>query len=487
MPTVSYTQQQIDAVEARYNSASSNDLLFRFLEMKLNHMRRPHIWTMPEAVIHAKRIIELQLMGKQSSRCGYRASQGYATLMTFRRNMYEVGKEVSLAIKTQDHDGLVTVLNENSEIRDFRGSGEWVDMLNDSDKFPNAPTYEYCSDCDYIEAEDDGSWAYNGDRWICSDCQETNYRWSDYHDTVVHHDDEEPYDEEDEDDEDDSSRLIGSYHSSRRSLGFIPTSFLQRATKVYLGLELEMEVDGDRHGKAEELLDAIGTAPSGHKYCLLEDDGSLSHGFEMVTGYTGLDTHAKQLEFFKERWDGVKSHDTKTCGLHVHICKKDMTMFHAAKLILFMHDSHNQKLFRAIARRDGNRYSQFKNKTSDYTWLKHGRRSGMQSLNEDRYESVNFQPERTVEFRLFKGSLRYETIMACLEFTYMAWFFSRDTGTQDLTIPNFLEYISKPNNRRDTKHLRSFLRSKGFNLDKSAVVKVNPRAEPVANQQTAEV
>ena len=487
MPTVSYTREQIAVVAQRLDSTpmDSENLLRRFLEVKINHMRSPEVWSLQDVAQHTRRVMEMQLKSNHHSRCEWRANQGYANLMAHKRTMYAVGKQISEAIKDQDHNQLVGLLNDNSEIRDSRGSGYWVDILNDSDKFPDAPTYEYCSDCEYIEEEDDGSWVYNGDRWVCSACRDNCYRWSDYHDTVVHEDDDEP--DSEEDDYDEGDQLIGSYHSSRRQLGLIPTSFSQRATKVYLGLELEMEVDGDRRSKAQELLDAIGTAPSGHKYCLLEDDGSLNHGFEMVTGYTGLDVHAKQLEFFKERWDGVKSHDTKTCGLHVHICKKGMSMFHAAKLILFMHDSHNQKLFRAIARRDGNRYSKFMNKTSDYSWLKHGRRSGMQSLNEDRYESVNFQPERTVEFRLFKGSLRYETIMACLEFTYMAWFFARDTGTQDLNIPNFLQYISKPDNRRDTKHLRSFLRSKGFSLDKSAIVKVNPRAEPVTNQQTAEV
>jgi hypothetical protein len=162
-------------------------------------------------------------------------------------------------------------------------------------------------------------------------------------------------------------------------------------------------------------------------------------------------------------------------------------MFHAAKLILFMHDSRNQRLFRAIARRDANRYSQIKGKTGDYTWLKQGRRGGMQHLNDDRYEAVNFQPEKTIEFRLFKGTLRYETIMACLEFTYATWFFTRDTGQQELTADAFLKYICQPSQRKDTAHLRSFLRSKGFSLDKSAIVKPNPRIVATEPLQTAEV
>ena len=495
MPVPTYTSEQIRAMELKRDNATT-EMTRSYYGIMLNHMTRPHIWSIAEALGHAKYIIKNNLSkNERYSRLSAQASYGYETIMTRRRELYSFGVEAREAFRNHDHSRLVEMLNDNDTIRNMTGSSNWCDILNDPDKFPDAPNYEYCSDCDYIEDEEDGSWVYNGDRWVCSSCRGNNYRWSDYHDAVVADDEEEPYDEEDDDNDNDSS-LIGGYHSSRRKLGLIPTKFTQRATPVYMGLELEMEIDDDesRHDKAEELLTSIGTHKSDisgnqstYNYCLLEEDGSLSNGFEMVTGYTGLDVHAKQLEFFKRIWSGVRSHDTKTCGLHVHICKKGMTMFHAAKLILFMHDSRNQRLFRAIARRDANRYSQVKNKTADYSWLKYGRRNGMQRLNEDRYESVNFQPEKTVEFRLFKGSLRYETIMACLEFTYATWFFTRDTGQQDLTADNFLKYISQPSQRKDTAHLRSFLRSKGFSLDKAAIVKVNPRIEKQAEQQTAEV
>ncbi len=48
----------------------------------------------------------------------------------------------------------------------------------------------------------------------------------------------------------------------------------------------------------------VDTVPSGRNVPReeedIEDDGSLNHGFELVTGYTGLDVHEKQLGFFKK-------------------------------------------------------------------------------------------------------------------------------------------------------------------------------------------
>ena len=488
-----YTSQQIEAVEVAYRNART-PLTVEFLRYKLEHMRRPELWSISEYMNVAKGQIRRNMeRGIRSYRIHIGGSDlhHYQTLMDQRRTFYQIGQEIAECFRTQDDGELVSILNNNTHIRDRLGASEWVEILNDSGKFPNAPEYNYCSDCDYIEPDDDGTWVYNGDRWICSDCRDNNYRWSDYHDCVVHEDDEEP--DYDDDEEDEDVGPIGGYHSSKSKLGFIPTKYSQRKTPVFMGLELEMESVGDtpRSEKAEHLLEHISqytddSTGKVYNYCLLEQDGSLNHGFEMVTGYTGLDVHAKQLAFFKKPFEGMKSHDTKTCGLHVHICKKGMTMFHAAKLILFMHDSRNQKLFRTVARRDSSRYAQVKNKTGDYSWVKHAKSDGMRRLNEDRYESVNFQPERTVEFRLFKGTLRYESIMACLEFTYASWFFTRDTGQQDLTAENFIKFISLPENRKDTIYLRSFLRSKGFSLDKQAVVKPNPRIEQTKQLHTTE-
>ena len=247
---------------------------------------------------------------------------------------------------------------------------------------------------------------------------------------------------------------------------------------------MEIKDDYSRNDKAEQLLDALGVAQidgKNYQYALCEGDGSLNYGFEMVTGYTGLDTHAKQLEFFKTPFRGAKSHDTRTCGLHVHICKSDMTMLHCAKMILFINESANQKLIRAIARRDGQHYAKIHNKKASYEWLKNAKdgskASRIQRLNSDRYEALNFQNEKTIEFRIFKGTLKYESIMASLEFTYATWHFCRDTGTNDLTIEKFLEFISMAENKKHTRFLRQYLKEKGFNLPKMGIVKTNPRIE----------
>lgn len=379
----------------------------------------------------------------------------------FVRNMREIGRELSQAGE-HDWDEALDFFNRNrgfERYTDTRFTAIFEKRFGDH--------FVKCQDCGDLEITDESLWAYD-DYPVCRNCRE-NYRWSERQERYISCDDWH--------DEDDEDSVIGDYHST--DVGHIPSDYDNRKMRVLLGMELEVEVrEGDRDQKAESLIHNIGTyrseAGEYHQYCGVEHDGSLDHGFEIVTGYTGLDVHKHQLEFFKKPWNGVKSHDTRTCGLHVHVCKRGVTMLHAAKMIFFINESSNMRLIRAIARRDSSSYASIKNKKADYEWLKRAKqcRDPLSNLNEDRYEALNFKNPGTIEFRLFRGTLKYETIMACLEFTFATWHFTRNAGMHELNIDGFLKFICAPENRRDTSFLREYLASKNFDLPKPKHLKL---------------
>lgn len=398
----------------------------------------------------------------QGRRHFYRFQWRLGAITELKREYKRVGEKVA-QLKSVDADGwrFAEWINEREQhwIRDKISPTNILECaFGESD-------WIQCNDCNKIESLDESIFCYN-DYHICSDCRD-DYVYCDERDTYVERGDE--YESEDEDEPE--YRLIGNYHSSKRVLGHIPSSYDNRKPRVLLGLELEMEANrddvDDLDDRAEVLLDEM-EYHKGTRYCALEQDGSLDYGFEMVTGYTGLDVHQKQLEFFKNRFEGMRSHDTRTCGLHIHICKSDMSIYHAMKMVLFINDTGNANLIRALARRDASSYAKFKDKKGDTSWVKDANRARanksdkLRCLNADRYEALNFQNEKTIEFRLFKGTLKYETIMACLEFTYATWFFTRDSSTYDLTAEKFLEFIQKPEQKQDTKFLRAYLTEKGF-------------------------
>ena len=405
------------------------------------------------------------------------------------------GVMVRSYIRDEDVDSMYSLVN-STQFRFVRDGmrTDWADLIEDKFRGEDA---KCCEDCNHIDQVDNGSWCYDGDYWVCDSCRDNNYRWSEGRGTYVTEEDyyeEEEENERNNDDDDDDSYPIGGRHSGKDILQHIPSAFDERNPKIFLGMELEVEVNRDndsRYDKAEELYGQLkhythddGTT---HQYIHIEDDGSLDYGFEMVTGWTGLDVHAQMLQFFKKPWRNVKSHDTRTCGLHVHISKGDMTMFHGCKIVFFINDSNNQKLIRDIARRSDHHYAKIHNKKASYDWLKNAKQGRnkdqqLQRLNPDRTEAVNFNNPATVEFRIFKGTLRYETQMACLEFTYATWFFCRDAGVTELTTENFIKFICQPNQRKDTKFLRQYLREKGYSLPTLALVKPNPRMDNPPSQ-----
>ena len=390
--------------------------------------------------------------------------------LDLRKRYRNFGRDMAVFIRDDDAGSALDLIAESSVNHRFG----WVDFMNTH----FGGDYFSCHECEGIFSDDDAHNAYD-DYSVCGSCVD-NFRYSDRHGYYVRDDDEEELEN------------IRSYHTSSESLGHIPSKYDKRTPRVLLGLELEMEIKDNycRDERAGLLLDGVGMyeGEGRYQYALCEEDGSLEHGFEMVTAYTGLDVHAKQLELFKSGLRGAISHDSDNCGLHVHICKADMSTLHGAKMILFINDQANQKLIKAIARRDDSSYAKFKNKQSDKDWLKsamtcESKRSQLRNLNHDRYEALNFKNDKTIEFRLFKGSLVYETIMSCLEFTYATWFFTRESSTKNMTIDGFLKFICANENRGDTKFLRAYLKSKGFDLpEKNTVIQF-----PQSNNQLMKV
>jgi hypothetical protein len=377
------------------------------------------------------------------------------------------------AIKNEDADQAMHLIN-NEKLANYQIMRDPCGVMND--KFSGQ--FYSCEDCSSVVEDNDLYSVNEGNRSVCSHCRENNYFYSEYYDCYIDDDYRDENGDGDSDDDDRNYDNIGSYHSSSHNLGRIPSKYDDRKPRVLLGLELEMEIKSgyDLDSRAGELLKNIGHYKN-HLYALCEEDGSLDNGFEMVTAYTGLDVHKEQLQFFKEQFDGALSHKTSTCGLHIHVCKSDMSTLHACKMVLFINDADNQKLIYALARRDSSSYSKIHDKKNDKHWIKDAmsasknasdnrlqKKYQIRNLNSDRYEALNFKNEKTIEFRLFKGTLKYQTIMACLEFSFATWHFCKDASQSELTTAKFLEFISKPENRSDTRFLRTYLKEKGFTL-----------------------
>ena len=115
---------------------------------------------------------------------------------------------------------------------------------------------------------------------------------------------------------------------------------------------------------------------------------------------------------------GYRSHQTSTCGLHVHInrsCLGDTQeeQDHVISHILYFVEKNWNELLKFSRRSEYsmNRWA------SRYGYEKSGRDilEKAKKGNLGRYAAVNLQNYSTVEFRLFRGTLKYSTFIAALE------------------------------------------------------------------------
>ena len=102
---------------------------------------------------------------------------------------------------------------------------------------------------------------------------------------------------------------------------------------------------------------------------------------------------------------GLRSHDLDgRCGLHVHVSRSFLTGPDMAKVDLFV--LKNRAFWEKIARRASGHYTQYLTKPV----RQHGRSEEVAG----RRAAVNFCNASTVEFRIFRGTLNYASLIGTL-------------------------------------------------------------------------
>ena len=154
----------------------------------------------------------------------------------------------------------------------------------------------------------------------------------------------------------------------------------------------------------------------------IKTDGSLDDGMELVSHPCTLDYHCNEFP-----WEdilhcavrqGYRSHQTSTCGLHLHV---NQTAFSANQegqdevisRILYFVEHHWNELLKFSRRSE---YSM--NRWAARYGYEHTPKAIMDKAKKGgngRYAAVNLCNYHTVEFRLFRGTLKYNTFIATIQ------------------------------------------------------------------------
>ena len=186
----------------------------------------------------------------------------------------------------------------------------------------------------------------------------------------------------------------------------------------FLGVELEIDDGGESNDNADQLQRI---ANRDHDHIYIKHDGSLEDGMEIVTHPMTLEYHRQEMPWQAVMQEAVSmgylSHQCGTCGLHVHINRSSLGDTHEeqedtiARILFLVENFWNELL----------RFSRRTQKQLDRWAARYGRKDDPKDVlrsaksNGDRYTCVNLTPHYTIEFRLFRGTLKYNTLIATLQ------------------------------------------------------------------------
>ena len=188
----------------------------------------------------------------------------------------------------------------------------------------------------------------------------------------------------------------------------------------YFGVELEIDGAGESTSKAKELLE-IFNRDRRLAYC--KHDGSLNDGLELVTHPLSLDFHLNRVPWRevmqKAVRQGYTSHQARTCGLHIHVSRaafgdEEREQDAAIARVLYFFEKHWEELLKFSRRTQSqlNRWaSRYGYKDQPQEILDHAKKG----CHAGRYTCVNLTNEDTIEFRIFRGTLKYNTLIATLQ------------------------------------------------------------------------
>lgn len=339
----------------------------------------------------------------------------------------------------------------------------------DTDDYEEINSQIYCSDCvehEFVTCDCCGTRVLADDAFgddytsLCSYCYHNRYTRCTGCDTLLYEDDAyhlngEDYCRECYDEECDRCNYIHdySYKPEPKFFGKYEPSDNTR----FFGVELEIDGAGKDDDYAGEILE-IANADEQHIY--IKSDGSLDDGMELVS-------HPHTLEAHKEyNWSdvmkkaislGYRSHQTSTCGLHIHVNRDSLADSREEQddiisRILYFVEQHWNEILKFTRRSE---YSI--NRWAARYGYEHTPKAIMDKAkkgNNGRYAAVNLCNYHTIEFRMFRGTLKYNTFIAAIQFVNRICDVAMNNTDDSLAKISWSEFVSGINEPELIQYLK---------------------------------
>jgi hypothetical protein len=283
----------------------------------------------------------------------------------------------------------------------------------------SSPDIFQCDDCNAYELRTHRHEVF-GNTHVCG-CCEPNYQQCSSCDILVHEDDAH----EDEDGDTLCPTCHGRHCAERPRYGVL-LSYSDKTicnvkpeqpNKQLFGVEVECHVLN--HESIDNAVARLHRSYGRDGYYVTKSDGSLIHGFEVVTRPDSMEVHRREwVRMFnaiaENEW--LKQHlrswaaPSRCCGIHVHIDKSSLSQMQLGKMLVFLNDENTRRFVQKVAGRGANSYTTFEDgkKVIEGKKLKYG-------TSPNRYVALNVG-SKTAEIRIFRGTLNPESFFKNLDF-----------------------------------------------------------------------
>ena len=253
-----------------------------------------------------------------------------------------------------------------------------------------------------------------------------------------------------------------------QNYSFRPDPVFHGDSKVQMGFELEVELDGseDRDDIARRVRD------HGEGYFWNTSDSSIAYGFEMVSSPC-------DMEWFRSNEDWMKGHleymssvgceamekGHTSCGMHVHVSLEPWKRTQILNLFIFI-NKYKKNIIRLSGRTSESQISSYASFGDlSIKRLKKIVKKDSDAVNCVSRTSAIHLTGSTIEFRFFNSTLDGTRFYSNIEFVQSMFDYTLKTNNKNATYRNYIKFVKK--NKFSYPNLNELLSSDISALDQS--------------------
>lgn len=311
--------------------------------------------------------------------------------------------------------------------------------------------YTICDDCGELVHEDDTAVArVDGDNiYICTSCRDlywycehcgmyvTTSDWNQDRDCCTHCAETIDFDE-----------LDYRYEEEINNYSYKPKpKFIKgdnEVTKRFYGMEIEIGESIDARAGAQIVYPLLNT--SGRRAYLKRDSSIRTGGYECVTHPMSSRSLHEWIDkdFTEAKKERNHSWNTDGCGVHIHVSRNSigkLTLFKLNVLLNMLRGENNLNFVKFFTNRTPNALNHWAKVSNQlpFTFLENIKNGN--GYTYDRYVAVNQQNEKTIEFRIFDGSIDQSVLHSYLEFVECVLDFCTNTAIKNITVGDLFEFM----------------------------------------------